>query len=323
MGIKYLNSYLQNRCPEAINCLHLSELNGKKIVIDVSIYMYKYETDGLLLENMYLLISIMRYYGIIPIFIFDGKSPTEKKDLIEKRAEVRSTAKAEINILREIIAKGDIKDVEEKQEILATIDQLKKKTTQMNRRKIDKVKTLMRAYGVTYFDAHGEADQLCAMLTIKEKVWACMSEDMDMFVYGCPRVLRYVSLVQHTAVLYDTNCILNNLDMTQTEFSDICILSGTDYNIKESSVNLKNTLRHFYQYRYTNTNNNSNFYDWLINNTNYIGDIKQLQKIHEMFDIDSEINNQLSTFDNILIDNGPIRQDELENIMGDDGFIFV
>lgn len=322
MGIKYLNTYLQNRCPEAINCLHLSELHGKKIVIDVSIYMYKYETDGLLLENMYLLISIMRYYGIIPIFIFDGKSPAEKKDLIEKRAEVRSVAKAEINILKEIISKGTIKDVEEKQEILATIDQLKKKTTQMNRRKIDKIKTLMRAYGVTYFDAHGEADQLCAMLTIKEKVWACMSEDMDMFVYGCPRVLRYVSLVQHTAVLYDTNYILNSLDMTQTEFSDICILSGTDYNIKESTVNLKNTLKHFYQYRYTNTTNN-NFYEWLINNTNYICNFGQLQKIHEMFDIDSEINNQLSTFDNILIDNGPIRQDELENIMGEDGFIFV
>ena len=43
MGIKYLNSYLQRNCSDSIVCLHLSQLSGKKIVIDVSIYLYKYE----------------------------------------------------------------------------------------------------------------------------------------------------------------------------------------------------------------------------------------------------------------------------------------
>ena len=323
MGIKYLNSYLQRNCKDSINSVHFGELYGKKIAVDVSIYMYKYEADGLLLENMFLLISIMHYYGIIPIFVFEGKTPAEKKDLIEKRAEVRNVAKAEIAILKEIVAKNEVKDVEEKNEILATIEQLKKKTTQINYRKIAKVKALMRAYGVTYFDSHGEADQLCAMLTITGKVWACMSEDMDMFVYGCPRVLRYVSLVQHNAVLYDTNGILQSLNMSQEEFSDICILSGTDYNIKEQNVNLKNTLKLFNQYKENSVNYISNFYEWLINNTNYINNIEQLNKIHSLFDIKSEINKSLEIFDKINIENGPIRDAELEKIMEDDGFIFI
>ncbi len=323
MGIKYLNSYLQRNCRDSINSVHFGELYGKKIAVDVSIYMYKYEADGLLLENMFLLISIMHYYGIIPIFVFEGKTPAEKKDLIEKRAEVRNVAKAEIAVLKEIVAKNEVKDVEEKNEILATIEQLKKKTTQINYRKIAKVKALMRAYGVTYFDAHGEADQLCAMLTITGKVWACMSEDMDMFVYGCPRVLRYVSLVQHNAVLYETNCILQTLNMTQTEFSDICILSGTDYNIKEQNVNLRNTLKLFNQYKEKNINCIGNFYEWLLNNTNYITNLEQLTKIHDMFDISSELNKSLEIFDKIVIENGPIRDDELEAIMEEDGFIFI
>ena len=323
MGIKYLNSYLQRNCRDSINSVHFNELYGKKIAVDVSIYMYKYEADGLLLENMFLLISIMHYYGIIPIFVFEGKTPAEKKDLIEKRAEVRNVAKAEIAVLKEIVAKNEVKDVEEKNEILATIEQLKKKTTQINYRKIAKVKALMRAYGVTYFDAHGEADQLCAMLTITGKVWACMSEDMDMFVYGCPRVLRYVSLVQHNAVLYETSGILKTLNMTQQEFSDICILSGTDYNVKEQNINLKDTLKLFNQFKQNNINTNSNFYEWLLYNTSYITNIEQLTKIHDMFDITSEMNKSLEIFDKIVIENGPIRDDELEEIMEEDGFIFI
>ena len=110
----------------------------------------------------------------------------------------------------------------------------------------DNVKNLIRAYGATYYDAIGEADELCALLTVKDKVWACLSEDMDMFVYGCPRVIRYFSLLNHTAVLYDLNGILTSLGISQKELREICILSGTDYNIEcEDSNLLTTTLKHF------------------------------------------------------------------------------
>lgn len=324
MGIKYLNSYLQRNCREAITCVSLEHLSGKKIVVDTSIYMYKYEADGLLLENMYLLISIFRYYNIIPIFVFDGKAPAEKKELIKQRKEIRVTAEKELKQLKTLIDNNVIKNKEEKQEIINTIEELKKKTTFISKAKIELVKDLMRAYGVTYFDAHGEADQLCAMLTITGKVWACMSEDMDMFVYGCPRVLRYFSLVQHNVVVYETEHILNILNMTQNEFRDICVLSGTDYNTgsTRANVHFKNTIKYFKNYKDNNVENIT-FYSWLTNNTDYIKDNNLLRKIHSMFDIDSEINNKLVLFDKIMIENGPIKKNELENIMKEDGFIFI
>ena len=109
----------------------------------------------------------------------------------------------------------------EKQEIINNMDMLKRKFVNVNKNDIDKVKNLIRSYGATYYDAPGEADELCAMLTIKGKVWACLSEDMDLFVYGCTRVIRYLSLMNHTAVLYYMKGILDELNMNYNEFKEV------------------------------------------------------------------------------------------------------
>ena len=249
MGIKNLNKLLQENCDQSIWHINLSELNGKKIAVDISIYLYKYETEDTLIENIYLMLSIFRHYNILPIFIFDGKPPPEKKELLQKRRENKLEAKNEYNKLQFLL---DNEDMTDKHDIIITMDQLKKQFVYINREKTEKVKDLIRAYGATYYDAPGEADELCAMLVIQKKVWACLSEDMDLFVYGCNRVLRYISLNKHTVVLYYMKGILNQLDMTQKEFREICVLSGTDYNINVNS-NLKtidknndvNVINHF------------------------------------------------------------------------------
>ena len=87
MGIKDLNRFLLTRCSKTSiqKQLSLSELRGKTLVIDASIYIYKFIESNSLLENMYLFISILRDYEIIPVFIFDGKPPPEKKELLYQR----------------------------------------------------------------------------------------------------------------------------------------------------------------------------------------------------------------------------------------------
>lgn len=81
MGIRYLNSYLRTKCHNSIRVLNMSDISGKKIAVDISIYLYKYEADEVLLENMYLMLAIFRHYNVIPIFIFDGKPPPEKRTI--------------------------------------------------------------------------------------------------------------------------------------------------------------------------------------------------------------------------------------------------
>ena len=85
MGVKDLNRYIRTNCPKSINCINMSELSGKKIAVDISIYLYKFEGENMLLENIYLMMSIFRHYNIFPIFVFDGKPPIEKHAILNKR----------------------------------------------------------------------------------------------------------------------------------------------------------------------------------------------------------------------------------------------
>lgn len=325
MGIRNLNQYLRNNCDQSIRCINIADLSGKRIAVDISIYLYKYETENLLLENMYVMLYIFRHYNIIPIFIFDGKPPLEKKALLIKRKEDKEEALEEFNRLQIQLKNNiDYLNDNEKQDILSSIEQLKKQIVQINKDKIDKVKKLIRAYGATYFDAPGEADLVCALLVIKKKVWACLSEDMDLFVYGCSRVLRYFSLIGHTVVLYYMKGILEELNMTQKEFKEICVLSGTDYNINadgnNNKVNFNTTLKFFRKYK--DTKSNLEFYDWLNENTDYISDQDLLLKINNMFDVDYN-NENIESFKNIKICNGPIIQNDIKNIMKEEDFIFI
>ena len=207
MGIKYLNKFLKEEAKDSIKFMSISEISGKKIVVDISIYIYKYAAEDSLIENIYLMLSVFRHYNITPIFIFDGKPPTEKKELLQKRRTDKKEAEKEYNKLKSQIA-NNVMDEVEKQDIINNMDMLKKKFVCIHKYDIDNVKKLIRAYGATYYDAPGEADEICALLVLKNKVWACLSEDMDMFVYGCTRVIRYLSLLNHTMVLYDTKAIL-------------------------------------------------------------------------------------------------------------------
>ena len=327
MGIRHLNRFFKDNASDAIKFISISELSDKKVAVDISIYIYKYASDGNLIENIYLMLAVFRYYNVIPIFIFDGKPPAEKKELLIKRREDRKEAEDEYNKLKTVLITNKNMDEIEKQELISNMDMLKRKFVHISKIDIENVKKLIRAYGATYYDAPGEADELCALLAIKGKVWACLSEDMDMFVYGCPRVVRYLSLLNHTVVLYDMKNILENLSMTQRELREICILSGTDYNsLHDDTKNIPTldaTLKQFNKYRKDKTNDktNSAFYDWLLEKTDYIKDYNMLLKIYDMFDVNKNHYN-VKVFENIKIINGPIQKSDIYDILKTDGFIF-
>jgi flap endonuclease-1 len=326
MGIKHLNRFLREEAQQCIKFISLAELSGKKIAVDISIYMYKYASEGTLLENMYLMLSTMIHYNIVPVFIFDGKPPPEKKELLQKRKEDKQEAEKEYNQLKKQLENKTIDDVE-KQEVVNNMDILKKKFIHIGKNEIDSVKRLIRAYGATYYDAPGEADELCALLVIKNKVWACLSEDMDMFVYGCNRVLRYLSLLNKTVVLYDTKDILNSLGITQKELREICVISGTDYNYNENKTDdnskkgssLYKTLAYFKKYH--KENSEMGFYKWLKENTDYIQDYENLLNIYNLFELNQD-HTHLTIFENIKIINGPILKEDIRNIIKIEGFIF-
>ena len=300
---------------DAIKKTHLSDFSGRKIAIDASIYLYRFMGEEKLIEHFYLLITLFRHYQIIPLFVFDGVAPREKQNLIKERRENKCRAEEKYRNIEKQLEKTEDRD--EKHDLETEMIKLKKEFVRVKDRDIIKVKALLTNSGISFIDAHGEADVLCAQLIHTNLVYACLSEDMDMFAYGCSRILRHISLIKHTVLLYDLRTILHQLRMTIDEFRQVVVLSGTDYN-KDDSTNLKDTMALFYQYKNTEV---PTFYEWVRLNTEYIKNYNSLRHTYDMFDVARNINDKFLR--DIEINLGNKNDTEIVKILEEDGFVFV
>ena len=326
MGIQHLNRYMKEKCNkdainrDAIRHISFNDLRGKRIAVDTSIYMYKFSAEGALIDNMYQMIALFRMNGIIPYFVFDGKPPQQKYELLKIRKEEKIIAEEKFKQLNEKLA--DITDYEEKSEINGELDSLRRKFVRLSMDDIENVKKLIELCGVSYCVAEGEADKLCAKLVLTKTVYACLSEDMDLFVYGCPRVLRYISLLKSSFVMYDFKKILECLQINIENFRKICVISGTDYNYTETkskNINLYKTIT-YYEKFIESKNLEKDFYDWLRENTNYIDDYDSLKDVHSMFNLNEM---DISNFNKQVIINRPVFREPLRKFLDDYNFIFV
>ena len=218
------------------------------------------------------MISIFRENNIIPIFVFDGKPPAEKNDTIAFRKKTKTNARDEYYRLKQILDdidsdvvgsdcdsvndNGNRTTVELDEETRAHIpsnradictmmDKLKKKFVILKSDHIQNAKMLLQAYGMTYIESPGEADMLCAKLVSKNIVYACLSEDTDMFVYGCSRVLRYLSLTASSVILYDFQEIIKTLDdsclksiFLSLAFNDVAFIMTSSNTLMDSDETL-------------------------------------------------------------------------------------
>ena len=111
MGIQYLNTYIKkNTRTDSIKKCTLDEFYGKIIVVDTSIYLYRFLVDRALLDNMYMMIALFKYYNITPIFVFDGKAPIEKNNLLIKRKEDKAIAEKKYYRVKEQLKTIEIDD---------------------------------------------------------------------------------------------------------------------------------------------------------------------------------------------------------------------
>ena len=317
MGIQYLNRIIRTYAYKGVRELSLRSLKGKTLAVDTSIYLYRYQAEDALIENMYLMISLFRHHDITPVFVFDGEPPAEKRELLEERKRDKEEAKMRwLELEKELNSTNKNDDEDKINELIEEMDKEKKKFVKISRKDVNDVKNLMNAYGVNIIEAEGEADQVCAKLVQKKLVDGCLSEDMDMFVYGCNKVYRYLSLLNSTVVQYDLKKILDCLNLTIKEFKQICILSGTDYNVHlDEQVNIYNALKLFGKFK---KRNNDDFFIWL-NESNRITDYHKLNEVYDMFDIYKiDLNFSKSRFRNKFYNS-----DDVKNIMKKNGFIYI
>ena len=246
MGIRYLNSYLTKKCTKGICTILLGTLSHSTVVVDTSIYLYKFKSVDSLVVSMTQLLDLFKEYSIHPIFVFDGKPKTNKKHTLQKRQQQKQIAWDQYQQVRHT----------ETPEVLQA---LKKTFIRVSQRDVDSIKTLMDTREVLYIQAPHEADEVCARMMHQGLAQYCMSDDMDMFVYGCSRVLRQVNLQDGTATLYQLEELLNGLHISLEDFQMICILSGTDYS--ESNYTIYDYMKWYNQFI---KSGKISFHDWLV-----------------------------------------------------------
>ena len=242
MGVRHLNRYMLSQCPRGIHTLGFCSLRNRTIVIDASIYLYKFKAHDALLERTTMMLASMAAYQIAPIFVFDGKPPDMKTAELARRKRADNRPRV------------SWKDVRE-------------------------VKGLLEQKNVRYIDAPGEADEVCAKMVLAHQAFACMSDDTDMFVHGCDRVLRDVNFERRTALMYNLEVILRYLDMTLTDFKQLCIASGTDY-YRPQGKNLYTFVKLYTQYR--STNQMGRFLEWL-HQHNHVDDYPKALEAYAAF----------------------------------------
>jgi len=231
MGIKNLSALINQYAPKSVSKKQFIDFTGKKIAIDASLLIYSYviairnssydltNIDGDLTSHIHAVVSKTLLYldnKIIPIFVFDGKPPNLKNDVLDKRRDDRESARKLLD---------DMSDDDTEKKI-----KLFKKTTVITWKQMEQCKEILKAMGIPVIEAPEESDSQCASLTINNNVYGVGSEDMDHLTFGSKKLLRNISSSKKNEIIeYDLEKILLELKYNQMEFIDLCILLGCDY----------------------------------------------------------------------------------------------
>ena len=219
MGIRGLNSFIKKTCPECVSINNINKYSGQTFAIDASILLYKFRYMSHLNENSYItgLINRIHYYlqhNIIPVFVFDGKPPDEKRETLKKRANIKNKIKIKIESLNEY---------DNKQEILKLNNQL----IYVNKYHILECQKLLDILGIPYITAPDEAEKFCVYLYNKQLVDYIVTDDTDVLTFGGYKIIK--TNIKNNICEADLNILLNKLNYSNKKFIDFCILSGCDY----------------------------------------------------------------------------------------------
>jgi flap endonuclease-1 len=249
MGIKNLFKVISENAPNSIIEKSLKELKGKVVVLDASMIIYQFviairntgtdleNTEGIMTTHILGVINkalMLLKMDIIPIFVFDGRAPKLKSEILKSRRDIKNKC---IQKLKDDNYENDddrIKDF--------------KKSYTISREQTEEVKQILKLFGIPVIESPTEADPLCAEIAKHGGAYGVGSEDMDMLTFGCPVLLRGLSATRKMKEI-TLSRILTDLKINQNEFIDLCILLGCDYSTTIPKVGPKRALEMILKHR--------------------------------------------------------------------------
>ena len=262
MGIKELTKFLKETCPNCIQKTSLVELNKlkerKRVAIDTSLffYKYKYRKGELFISEFLEQINRLLINNFIPIYVFDGYPPIEKKAVIDARKNKRNEYKEQLKHLENTLS--TINDAQildnisidtnkqdlNKKDLEDSIHKLKKKIIQVTTEDINKLKYFLDIMNIKYIQKSNiEADLICSKLSELGLVDYVISEDMDHLTSGTKVLLRDFNNKNNYVTSFSLNVILDTLDISNEKWIELCILFGCDYLNRIRCFGIKNSYK--------------------------------------------------------------------------------
>jgi len=281
MGIANLNKLLRKHCPQIYEDIHISEYSFKKIAIDISLYLCKFKAicGDSWLTAFVNLVSCLRKNEVHCVFIYDGIATSDKDAEKKRRVDDRIKLTDQVCILEEALEKYDRtneidkiliefykksmtrvanqKRLMSKVKTDSTIDMnivrdlIKKKRGQILNITADDftlTKKLFDILKVPYYTAPTEAETMCSHMCKTGFVDAVLSEDTDVLAYGSPIFLNNINTTNGTCIRIKYKEVLEELDLFNDEFLDVCIMCGTDYNSNMPGIGPEKAYKLIQQY---------------------------------------------------------------------------
>lgn len=222
MGIKELLPFLKSKSPKSFTQSIL--FHGIRIAIDTPIFMYKFAysvgTGKNLCNRMLKFSNDLIKLGIVPVFVFDGASLHNKENEKIKRfnALCKETEKRLKNEWTTFQC-GEL-DFEVERSPCPSFRPVSEDFMAF--------KLALKVLGVQTEDAQYEAEALCSYMNRKGKVDAILTEDSDTLAYLAPNVILKWDGEKGETV--NISMILEDLALTSSQFQDLCVLLGNDFN---------------------------------------------------------------------------------------------
>lgn len=266
MGIKNLHTFLRKKIPETYKTFHISELSGKKLAIDTSIFMCKFKNScgNRWLEGFYNLVLYLKDYNINFIFVLDSKAPPEKELEREQRILMRERNKTRVDTildewklcndkyptktsfeeeelsgyptLKPFLDKKKCSYPLSKEDIIKYLCKLQKNIISISGSDFDLLKSMFDLMNVSYYHADSEAEGTCSLMNRKGLVDGVLTEDTDVMAYGTPNMYFGLNLRDGMIHHLCRDDILERLQISFSQLRDFCIMCGTDYNTNIDKV---------------------------------------------------------------------------------------
>jgi 5'-3' exonuclease len=265
MGIKDFYKHLKTKCPECFVPTDYSVFEHQRIALDMMniLYVYKSRDEYNWMRKVIQFLIYLRNLHVHPVCVFDGQSHPLKQHTVDKRRNDREKGKERVETLSRSLEQYRQHQIRSDyfnqfleshpdfiskltgRPILSQIEyylqrQCKNYSLHFRTAEIENLKKILNALGLIVLDAQHDGEALCSQLSANKLVEAVISNDSDVFFFGCRQVL--FKFTDQGGYLIKFQDILQVLKLTEEQFVDMCLLCGTDFNSSIRGIGLCRAL---------------------------------------------------------------------------------